>query len=137
MQDWTERFSGLWQTQAKDFLLEKAFNQLVGGGGTCCVCSLLAPTNPYKDFDPSHLRQLRSRMCESPRTRRRRSPSLTVVVQRALVSLPEHLSATGSDDEEDSKLLTCQSCQICVHKCECLGLLTLVSWLLVCSGSYM
>ncbi len=127
-QDWTEKFSGLWQTQPRDFLLEKSFNQLVAGvGEACCVCSFLAPTNPFATFDPRRLKQLRSHMRGSPgkRQRRPRRPrALTVVVQRALVELPESLlrrcsvATVESDEEENSKLLTCQSCHICVHKCE-------------------
>lgn len=135
-QDWTERFSGLWQTQPKDFLLEKSFNQLVRDSGVCCICSLLAPTSPYTDFDPFQLKQLRSRSHGTPGRRQRRSQqckSLTVVVQRSLVELPESLqhecsvASRESDDEEDSKLVTCQSCQICVHKCE----FFLSPWLIV------
>ena len=57
MQDWTERFSGLWQSQPRDFLLERAFNQLASRGRTrCCVCCIFDVHSPYRGMDSAQIR---------------------------------------------------------------------------------
>ena len=43
---------------------------------------------------------------------------LTVVVKRSMVKLPESLERSGSSHDQQ-QLITCQTCDICVHKCEC------------------
>ena len=133
-QDWTDKFSGLWQTQPHNFALERAFNQLMSAGGTCCcVCSIFDYPSPYLTFDPEKLQQLYQQMSPVKRHRVRKPLSLTVVVQRALIELPKSLlhkcsvaDEGGNDrgmppeesDGEGEEFLTCQSCSICVHRCK-------------------
>lgn len=149
VQDWTDRFSGLWQSQPRNFLLEKAFNQLASRGRTrCCICCLFDVHSPYRGMDSEQIRAVCQRLHASPgnsptgRSRggraRVRVLSLKVVVQRALIELPGSLRRRCSmeekggegglrrsdrikkeaknQDEADSELITCQSCDITVHK---------------------
>ena len=141
IQDWTDKFTGLWQTQPRDFVLEKAFNQLMSAGGTrCCVCSLFDYPSPFLTFDPAKLQQLQQQMSPIKRCRVRKPLSLRVMVKRALIELPESLlhkcsvanegdnerdMPSEESDEEGEQLLTCQSCSICVHRCKCCACMVL------------
>lgn len=124
-QHWTEKYAGLWQTQPRDFLLEKAFNKLMAEEGSrCCVCSLFDVSSPFATFDPASLRRLHYQLQQGPRNRPKLR-TLKVVVRRALITLPDSLAAKGVDEmglsdseEENSELITCQSCSICVHRCK-------------------
>ena len=117
-QDWTERFSGLWQSQPRNFLLERAFNQLASRGRTrCCVCSIFDVHSPYRGMDSAQIRAVSERLdrgssgerfvieglleivsgeglCRAEVVR-----SLKVVVQRALIELPASLRRRCSMEE--------------------------------------
>ena len=103
------------------------------GGTSCCVCSIFNYPSPYMTFDPAKLQRLCQRMSPVKRHRIRKPLSLTVVVKRALVELPESLlhkcsvaDVGGNDrdipseesDGEGEEFLTCLSCSICVHRCK-------------------
>ena len=54
--DWTDNFNGLWQSQSRDFLVERAFNQLISRGQSkCCICSLFDVPSPFVSFTSSQL----------------------------------------------------------------------------------
>ena len=153
LQDWTDRFSGLWQSQPRNFLRERAFNQLASRGRTrCCICCLFDVHSPYRGMDSGQIRAASQRLQQpsgpsgsarrgGKRRRRVRVQSLKVVVQRALIELPGSLrrkcsvegrGGEGQEgtrrslrvkrepvrdrEEEESQLVTCQSCDITVHK---------------------
>lgn len=104
---------GLWQTEPRDCVLEKAFNELVSKeGSVCCVCSMFESSTVYTHWSRECLEtraaQLRSAIVTKP---------LRVVVQRALV----HISSTVSNSSSTTtdKLLVCHHCSIATHKCEC------------------
>ena len=128
LQDWTVDLQGFWQTQPRDFVLEKAFNEVVSQQGTrCCVCCMFEWSSPYTSWS----RQELDRRAGTLRTLSKvQARPLKVVVQRALVHLPPSLTDSGSDD----KLLVCDKCSITVHKCEAyVSLWLLVSSDCVCS----
>jgi jumonji domain-containing protein 2 len=142
--DWTDKFCGLWQSQPRDFLLERAFNQLASRGQTrCCICSIFDVHSPYRGMNSEQIRSAAQRLqttaeCK-PVNKSRGVRSLKVVVQRALIELPSSLRRRCSveeaeagegkhrscqakkqpeseQDEADSQLVTCQSCDITVHR---------------------
>ena len=143
MKDWTDQFCGLWQSQQKDRLLEKAFNELVScGGRTCCVCSILAKDNsPFTHFDENKLKEAHSKLISTavakplplePPPLEHRVKSLKVVVKRELITLPASLhikgeevrtasgsGSSGSGSSCGEELISCSTCGICVHKCKC------------------
>ncbi|XP_019855571.1 PREDICTED: lysine-specific demethylase 4A-like [Amphimedon queenslandica] len=54
--DWTDNFEGLWQSQPHDFLIERAFNQLLSRGQSkCCICSLFDVPSPFNTYNVSQL----------------------------------------------------------------------------------
>ena len=54
--NWTDNFNGLWQSQSQDFLVERAFNQLISRGQSkCCICSLFDVPSPFVSFTSSQL----------------------------------------------------------------------------------
>ena len=54
--DWTDNFEGLWQSQPHDFLVERAFNQLLSRGQSkCCICSLFDVPSPFNTYNVSQL----------------------------------------------------------------------------------
>ena len=54
--DWTDNFEGLWQSQSHDFLVERAFNQLLSRGQSkCCICSLFDVPSPFNTYSVSQL----------------------------------------------------------------------------------
>ncbi|CAI8013784.1 Lysine-specific demethylase 4A [Geodia barretti] len=141
--DWTERFSGLWHSQPRNFALERAFNQLASRGTTrCCICSIFDVHSPYRGMDSAQIRTASQGLQISEHSERSRGVrSLKVVVQRALIELPSSLrrrcSVEGGEgetrgrrrsrramkrepsleqDDADSQLITCQSCDITVHR---------------------
>ena len=102
----------------RDFLLEKAFNQIISDNGSrCCVCSVCESPSPFVDFSQCELRSHHSEMMTEQHSDEERLP-LTVVVKRSMVKLPESLERSGSSHDQQ-QLITCQTCDICVHKCEC------------------
>ncbi len=108
MQDWTVKLKGLWQTEPRDFAVEKAFNEVISQEGSmCCVCSMFEAPTPYNRWTREELEAktscLRSQAATKP---------LKVVVQRALVCLPPSVSSS------EDKVLVCHQCSISVHKCK-------------------
>ena len=122
--DWTDRFTGLWQSQPEDFVREQAFNKLMSlGGSHCCICSLFESPSPFAAFSHLRLESMVRSLKAAEQSPSRQSKSLKVVVQRAMVQLPPSLQGRlwqEEKEEEGSQLLTCSVCNITVHKCECL-----------------
>lgn len=125
MKDWTDQFCGLWQTQPKDTLLEKAFNELISARGKhCCVCSLGDKDSMFAHFNGQKLKEAHQRLLTKPLHLKHGVMSLKVVVKRALIQLPPSLlvKSEGVRSEEASghgeDLLTCHTCGVCVHKCK-------------------
>ena len=126
MKDWTDQFCGLWQSQPKDTLLEKAFNELISERGKrCCVCSLGAKGSMFEHFNGQKLKAAHQKLLNAsskPVHLKHGVKSLKVVVKRALIQLPPSLLVksegmeTASDSGED--LLTCSACNMCAHKCK-------------------
>ena len=141
-QDWTKVVTGLWQTEPRDFYREKAFNELISRmGQRCCICSMFDIPSPYLALDRSELDTRVSALRALANAQPKITP-LTVVVKRALVSLPDSLltkcmlsrrnhdeikgscDARGglhdsdSDDEDGSQIVVCRKCSIAVHKCK-------------------
>lgn len=127
-QDWTDQFCGLWQSQPRDTLLEKAFNELVSAGGKhCCVCSLGAKDGVFTHFNGQKLKEVHSKLVNASKTKLHPSEhgvkSLKVVVKRALIQLPPSLlikSEVADEKKEAStsgeELLSCSKCSVCVHR---------------------
>lgn len=123
LQEWPDKFYGLWQTQQWNFLLEKAFNMVVGNNRTrCCVCSLFDTPNPLSTFPTQSMSDTYKKLVDSKMNTsgsskpRIKVNELRVVVQRVLIKLPTNLSASKSEGSEE--LISCSSCGICVHKCK-------------------
>ncbi|XP_064386205.1 lysine-specific demethylase 4C-like [Halichondria panicea] len=119
-EDWTVKLKGLWQTEPRDFAVEKAFNEVISQEGSmCCVCSMFEAPTPYNRWTREELEAktscLRSQAATKP---------LKVVVQRALVCLPPSVSSS------EDKVLVCHQCSISVHK-SCYGVSGVVAgdWL--------
>lgn len=111
---WTTRLRGLWQTQPRDFPLEKAFNELISQQVTvCCVCGMFERPTPFTQWSREQLDEraalLRSRVT---------TKSLKVVVQRAMICLSETVKTF------DDHLIICHQCSIAVHKCKLLSLIS-------------
>lgn len=150
-QDWTDDFTGLWQTQNWDFVKERAFNTVAAEGSTrCCVCSLFDSPSPFSTFQPQFVSDLYEKLLKKKQhngnaltVSRNKMQSflpksdieLRVVVQRVLINLPNTMRTretvetcvTDSDhsDGTSDDLITCSSCAICVHRCESLSLVLL------------
>uniref|UniRef100_A0A1X7U987 JmjN domain-containing protein n=1 Tax=Amphimedon queenslandica TaxID=400682 RepID=A0A1X7U987_AMPQE len=124
--DWTDNFEGLWQSQPHDFLIERAFNQLLSRGQSkCCICSLFDVPSPFNTYNVSQLYSTVQCIKES---KIRSGQSFKVHVQRSSLKLPFSLPPPSlpaqpvdeDEDEDGSQLLTCQHCMITVHK-SCYG----------------
>eukprot|EP00731_Ephydatia_muelleri_P019144 Em0011g1184a len=104
-QDWTDQFCGLWQTQPKDTLLEKAFNELISARGKhCCVCSLGDKDSMFAHFNGQKLKEAHQRLLTKPLHLKHGVMSLKVVVKRALIQLPPSL-LVKSEGQLDKALL--------------------------------
>lgn len=120
--DWTDRFTGLWQSQPAEFVREQAFNKLMSMGGShCCICSLFETPSPFAAFSHQRLESMVHSLSATEHSQPRQVRSLKVVVQRAMIQLPASLQGRvwQEEAEEGSELLTCSLCNITVHKCEC------------------
>ena len=126
---------------------EKAFNVTMSESSTrCCVCSLFDDPNVFLTFQPQVVldtyKELNKQLvhnggisasakgkAEFLSTLSKPVTELRVVVQRVLINLPNSLKekktaikqrlSDSESDGDDEQLITCASCGICVHKCEC------------------
>ena len=86
--DWTDNFNGLWQSQSQDFLVERAFNQLISRGQSkCCICSLFDVPSPFVSFTSSQLYST----VQCIRDRRKRQGEKSLKVCDVLLLFPPSL----------------------------------------------